>query len=215
MNLRIPHREDPPMEKLLIISYLSPNLFWLYQAVAGAISRQCQLEVEIHQGKYDPLADPLLLHDRLDIAFICGLPLLRHNRQTTHPLKLLAAPIRASDRYQNLPIYFADIVVSAASNLFTLADLEGTRFCYNDPGSNSGYNLLRYKLLQQLPPDRRTSFFCTVQASGSHQTSLQWIATGLADCAAIDSVVMAAELQQFPELTPALRVIESISPWAK
>jgi phosphonate transport system substrate-binding protein len=197
-------------DQLLLISYLSPNLFWYYQAVAQAMSRQCNLGVEILQGESDPLEDPRLQLDQGDLAFLCGLPLIRHNRHTTSPLQLVAAPIVVGDRYQNRPIYFADIVVNATSNFLTLTDLEGTRFCYNDVGSNSGYNLLRSKLLQLLPPDRRRKFFSTVRAAGSHQTSLQWVATGLADCAAIDSVVMAAELRAFPALAQSLRVIESI-----
>jgi phosphonate transport system substrate-binding protein len=117
------------------------------------------------------------------------------------------------DRYLQQPIYFADIVVHADSNFYEFGDLAGSRFCYNDRGSNSGYNLIRYRILlylksQILPPNYR--FFQSSQASGSHQNSLQWIASGLADCAAIDSVVMAAELRQFPELAQSLRVIESI-----
>jgi phosphonate transport system substrate-binding protein len=104
-------------------------------------------------------------------------------------------------------------VVYADSNFYEFSDLAGSRFCYNDRGSNSGYNLIRYRILQHLKSQTlpaNSQFFQSSQASGSHQNSLQWIASGLADCAAIDSVVMAAELRQFPELAQSLRVIESI-----
>ncbi|MEE3720004.1 PhnD/SsuA/transferrin family substrate-binding protein [Tumidithrix elongata RA019] len=134
-----------PTGKFLIVSYLSPNLFWFYQAVARAIRRHTHLEVEIIEGSCDPLDDPLLQNHQLDLAFLCGLPLLRHNRQAARPLQLLAAPVMQGDRYQNLPIYFADIVVHTASHRSTFADLKGTRFCYNDAGSNSGYNRLVWK----------------------------------------------------------------------
>lgn len=194
--------------KLLIVSYLSPNLFWFYKGVARVISHQCNIEVEIIEGNCDPLDDPLLQNDQLDLAFICGLPLLRHNRRVACPLQALAAPVMQGVRYQNLPIYFADIVVNAASKLSTFADLKGARFCYNDVGSNSGYNLLRYRLIQR---SLTSGFFSTVQQSDSHQRSLQWIATGMADCAAIDSVVLEEELLHSPELAQSLRVIESIS----
>jgi phosphonate transport system substrate-binding protein len=200
------------------VSYLSPNLFWFYKAIAEAFERQCKLTVELVEAKCDPLDDKLLQHDQWDIAFICGLPLIRHNRKAAKPLQLLAAPVMLGDRYENQPIYFADIVVNAASNLKRFEDLEGTRFCYNDRGSNSGYNLLRYRLLQHLhreetfsPASRgKTFYFSNVQQSGSHQRSLQWIATGLTDCATIDSVVMETELRQFPELGKSLRIIESM-----
>jgi phosphonate transport system substrate-binding protein len=201
------------MTILKAISYLSPNLFWLYQEVVQAIARRCDCSMELIDATCDPLDDPLLEHDQIDIAFICGLPLIRHNRIAKQPLEILAVPVMQGDRYQQQPIYFADLVVHADSKFYELADLEGSRFCYNDRGSNSGYNLIRYRILQYLksqilPPN--SQFFQSSQASGSHQNSLQWIASGLADCAAIDSIVMAAELRQFPELAQSLRVIESI-----
>ena len=195
------------------ISYLSPNLFWLYQEVVQAIARRCDCHIELIGATCDPLDDPLLEHDQVDIAFICGLPLIRHNRIAKQPLEILAVPVMQGDRYQQQPIYFADIVVHADSNFYEFSDLAGSRFCYNDRGSNSGYNLISYRILQHLKSQTlpaNSQFFQSSQASGSHQNSLQWIASGLADCAAIDSVVMAAELRQFPELAQSLRVIESI-----
>lgn len=195
---------------LRAISYLSPNLFWFYKAIAEAFERKCSLKVELVEAKCDPIDDHLLQHDQWDITFICGLPLIRHNRKAAKPMQLLAAPVMLGDRYENQPIYFADIVVNAASNLKEFEDLEGKRFCYNDKGSNSGYNLLRYRLLQHMQPHHLRQFFSDSQQSGSHQRSLQWIASGLADCATIDSVVMEAELRQFPEVRKSLRIIESM-----
>ena len=201
------------MTSLKAISYLSPNLLWFYQEVIQAIARRCDCLIELIGATCDPLDDPLLEHDQVDIAFICGLPLIRHNRIAKQPLEILAVPVMQGDRYQQQPIYFADIVVRADSNFYELGDLAGSRFCYNDRGSNSGYNLIRYRILQHLKSQTLPAnhqFFQSSQASGSHQNSLQWIASGLADCAAIDSVVMAAELRQFPELAQSLRVISSI-----
>ena len=205
------------MRNLNAVSYLSPNLFWFYRSVSQAIARRCDCKVEIVSADCDPLDDPRLEHNQIDIAFICGLPLIRHNRIAKQPLEILAAPVMQGDRYQQQPIYFADIVVHANSNFYKLADLEGSRFCYNDRGSNSGYNLLRYRLLQHLklqflPQELPANyqFFQSSKASGSHQNSLQWIASGRADCASVDSIVMAAELRQFPDLAQSLRVIESI-----
>jgi len=205
------------MRNLNAVSYLSPNLFWFYRSVSQAIARRCDCKVEIVAADCDPLDDPRLEHNQIDIAFICGLPLIRHNRIAKQSLEILAAPVMQDNRYQQQPIYLADIVVHANSNFYKLADLAGSRFCYNDRGSNSGYNLLRYRLLQHLklqflPQDLPDNyqFFQSSKASASHQNSLQWIASGLADCAAIDSIVMATELRQFPELAQSLRVIESI-----
>jgi len=189
------------------VSYLSPNLFWFYEAIANSISERLNLDVDLIPAECDPLEDPLLQNNQVDLAFICGLPLIRHNRLTSVPLQVLAAPIMKGDRYQSLPIYFSDIVVNADSTLFTFVDLKESRFCYNDAGSNSGYNLIRYQLIQKSLTNR---FFSSVQQSGSHQRSLQWIVSGLADCAVIDSVVLAEELRNLPELAKSIRVIDSM-----
>lgn len=191
-----------------IVSYLSPNLLWFYQAVVDSLSRQLDQKIDLIQATDDPLVDPMLQRDEVDLAFICGLPLLRHNRDAKQPLQLLVAPIMRSPRYQNKPIYFADIVVSRVSQIQILGDLAGKRFCYNDHGSNSGYNLIRYRLIEK---GYYPNFFAKTQASGSHQRSLQWIIEGKTDCAAIDSVVLEEEIRQYPNITKQIRIIESIA----
>jgi phosphonate transport system substrate-binding protein len=110
-------------------------------------------------------------------------------------------------RYQNRPVYFSDIIVKVDSNVMSFDDLAGKTFSYNDLGSNSGYNLVRQRLIQAGYPSR---FFGNVISSGSHQQSIRLVIEGLADCAAIDSTVLEQELFDFPELSHHLRVIDSI-----
>jgi phosphonate transport system substrate-binding protein len=195
--------------KLRLISYLAPNLFWFYEAVGSFLGRVLQVETQVVQSQLDPLEDPLLLQDQLDMAFICGLPFARYQRINAKQLAILVAPVMAETRYQNRPLYFSDVIVQATGGLTTFEDLAGKTFCYNDLGSNSGYNLLRQRLIQSRLPHR---FFGKVIPSGSHQRSIQWVAEGLADCAAIDSTVLEQELRDIPELMTKLRVIESIGP---
>jgi phosphonate transport system substrate-binding protein len=195
--------------QLRLISYLAPNMFWFYQAIAAYLERQLAVETQIHQAEFDPLADPLLLQDQLDLAFICGLPFIRHHRHHPQQLRAIAAPVMQAARYQNRPIYFSDVIVHAASDIDNFAQLTGKTFCYNDLGSNSGYNLLRQKLKQE---GYSANFFGQVLPSGSHQSSMRWVAAGLADCAAIDSTVLEQELQSFPELGSQLRIITSLGP---
>jgi phosphonate transport system substrate-binding protein len=191
------------------VSYLAPNWFWFYEAIAAAFNRALNLNVELSQSQFDPLEDPQLQQDEVDLAFICGLPLMRYQHQSAQQLQALAAPVMRSPRYQDRPVYFSDVIVHAASPITTFADLAGTTFCYNDLGSNSGYNLVRDRLMRsELPPD----FFAKAIASGSHQQSMRWVAESRADCAAIDSTVLERELQQFPDLASQIRVIEAIGP---
>jgi phosphonate transport system substrate-binding protein len=147
--------------------------------------------------------------DRLDIAFICGLPFVQLTLIRSNQLQPLVAPVMQASRYQNCPVYFSDIIVNAESEVKTFDRLAGKVFCYNDPGSNSGYNMVRQRLMQASYP---SSFFGKVIQSGSHQRSIRLVVEGLADCSAIDSTVLEQELRDAPELANHLRVIESIGP---
>jgi phosphonate transport system substrate-binding protein len=196
-------------DKLKLVSYLAPNMFGFYAAVGDYLSRALGVETQLVQSQYDPLEDPMMLCDRLDIAFICGLPFARRHQVASKQLQALVAPVMQHPRYENRPVYFADIIVNKDSNLMTFDDLAGKTLCYNDPGSNSGYNLLRQQLIQGGYP---TQFFGKAIQSGSHQRSIRLVVEGLADCSAIDSTVLEQELHDFPEFSNHLRVIESIGP---
>ncbi|MBW4575824.1 MAG: PhnD/SsuA/transferrin family substrate-binding protein [Aphanothece sp. CMT-3BRIN-NPC111] len=196
-------------EKLRLVSYLAPNMFWFYEAVAAYLGRVFNLETHILQSDYDPLEDLVLLEDKLDIAFICGLPFIRLSQIASNQLVAIVAPVMQASRYQNSPVYFSDIIVNADSGIKTFDDLAGKTLCYNDPGSNSGYNLLRQRLIESGHP---SSFFGKVIQSGSHQRSIRMVIDKLADCSAIDSTVLEQELRDYPELSNHLQVIESIGP---
>ena len=196
-------------EKLRLVSYLAPNMFGFYEAVGAYISRVLGVETQLMQSQYDPLEDPMMLQDQLDIAFICGLPFARRHQVAQHQLQVLVAPVMQAGRYQDRPVYFSDIIVNADSNIQSFDDLAGKTLCYNDPGSNSGYNLVRQRLIQAGYP---SSFFGQVIQSGSHQRSIRLVVDGQADCSAIDSTVLEQELRDWPELSPRLRIIDSIGP---
>ncbi|MDF5712613.1 MAG: PhnD/SsuA/transferrin family substrate-binding protein [Rhizonema sp. NSF051] len=197
----------PESKKLRVVSYLAPNWFGFYKEITAYLNRVLGVETQLHQGECDPLEDSLLLQDQLDLAFICGLPLIRYSLSVPNQLQPLVAPVMQAPRYQNRPVYFSDVIVNAASNLKTLTDLRGKTLCYNDLGSNSGYNLLRHRLIEGGDPQH---FFSKVIHSGSHQLSIRWVGEGLADCAAIDSVVLEQELRNIESYH--LRVVEVLGP---
>jgi phosphonate transport system substrate-binding protein len=196
-------------KKLRVVSYLAPNWFSFYEAILAYLRRVLGVQTEFHQAECDPLEDPLLLLDQLDLAFICGLPLIRYCQVVSDQLQTLVAPVMLSPRYQNRPIYFSDVIVNAASHLNMFEDLPGKTFCYNDPGSNSGYNLLWYRLIKS---GHSQDLFTKAIQSGSHQQSIRLVIDGTADFAAIDSIVLEQELRNLPEIKKHLRVVEVLGP---
>jgi len=195
------------LDKLSLVSYLAPNMFWFYSAVGAYLSRVLNVKVDIVQSPDDPLKDPLLIEARLDIAFICGLPFFRNHRVALNQFKAIVAPVMQAKRYQNRPVYFSDIIVAANNSFAVLDDLTGKTWCYNDPGSNSGYYLLLHRLIEA---GKNSSFLGKAIQSSSHQRSIQLVAEGIVDYAAIDSTVLEQELYNSPALANRLRIIESI-----
>lgn len=145
----------------------------------------------------------------LDVAWICGAPYVRRMMISTPVIELLAAPVWRAPRYQDQPVYFSDIVVRADSALHSFADLRDASFAYNEPGSLSGYEVVRHHLAML---GAMRGYFGRVVASGAHLLSLQMILTGQIDAAAIDSTVLENEMESHAELAQLLRRVDVLGP---
>jgi phosphonate transport system substrate-binding protein len=195
--------------QLRAVSYLAPNLFWFYEAICTALSRAIGAQSTLVQSAYDPVEDPALQADEVDLAFMCGLPFMLRSQNAPNQFAVLGAPVPQLDRYQDQPVYFADVIVKADSPAQQFGDLAGKTLCYNNLTSNSGYNLLRGWMAES---GLTNGFFGEVIPSGSHQKSIRWVVEGQADCSAIDSTVLEQELRDKPDLAAKVRICLSIGP---
>lgn len=202
------------MDRLNGLSYLSPNLLWFYQAVGEYLKREWALDLHVSASANDPLEDPALIKAEADVVFVCGLPLMQlsqqRDQQPFSQYAAICAPVMQAERYHDQPVYFSDVVVRADNPAQTFADLAELTLSYNEPGSNSGYNTLRYRLIQG---GYTNGFFGKVIQSGAHLRSLELILSGQADCSAIDSIVLEQAIRTTPGLADQLRVIESLGPY--
>jgi phosphonate transport system substrate-binding protein len=88
--------------------------------------------------------ESLLDAGRIHVAWICGLPYVwKADRPRPH-IELLAGPVMQDASYEDRPVYFSDVVVRRDSESTTFADLRGASWAYDEPGSYSGYNVVRY-----------------------------------------------------------------------
>ena len=85
-----------------------------------------------------------------------------------------------------------------------LAGLRGRRCVVNERDSNSGMNLLRVTIAQVANGE---PFFASVAESGSHLRSVEMVASGEADVAAIDCVSFAHFQRLYPSLVAGVRVL--------
>lgn len=138
-----------------------------------------------------------LLAQRLEFAWICGLPYVANRAR----LELTAAPL-----YQGKPLYRAYLIVPARdTETNTLTDLRGRVFAYADPDSNSGFLVPRYELVRQgIDPD--TFFRMTFFTSG-HRNAIEAVSVGLAEGAYVDGYIWESMQRFNPEITRRTRVV--------
>lgn len=143
----------------------------------------------------------------ISLGWICGRPYVALAGNA--PLSLLVAPVMAEARYGDKPIYYSDVIVRAGDPARTFADLRGRHWVYNEPGSQSGYHVMRHHLATL---GETTSFFGRASASGAHVRSIEMVLDGSADTSAIDSTVLEWEMERRPQLAVLLRIVAVLGP---
>lgn len=144
-------------------------------------------------------------HPGLLFGQACEYPISKSFRRH---LRLLATPrYRAPGCHETT--YRSAIVVGAKEPADSLQGLHGRRCVVNEPDSNSGMNLLRAALA---PISGGARFFQSVVFSGSHRKSIELIAAGEADVAAIDCVTLEHLRRTHRALISQVRVIDWTPP---
>lgn len=134
------------------------------------------------------------------LAQACGYPYMKALR----PHAALVATPRYDAPGCEGPFHRSAVVVRRSQQAAGLQDMRGSRLALNSPSSGSGMNLLRAAVARHAD---RQPFFASVAVTGSHAASVEAVATGAADVAAIDAVTW-AHLGTFrAELTRSLRVL--------
>ena len=193
------------MHTIKLVSMMSDNARPTYQAIAGYLGDHAGIRAMLVTDATWQEQEQLLDQGRAEVGFVCGLPYTRK----LHRVELLAAPVMCAARYRGRPIYFSDVVVRADSAFRRFADLRGAGLAYNDAGSFSGYAVLGAHLAAL---GAASGYFGSAVESGAHLCSLQLVAEGAVDAAAIDSVVLELEFTRRPELSAQFRVVEAIGP---
>lgn len=144
---------------------------------------------------HDAWLDPRLL-----FAQTCGFPFVKHLRGK---VRLVATPVYEAPGCDGSGMCSVIVVRKdgAPTNLATCA---GLRAAINEPGSNSGYNLLRAAVA---PHAGGKAFFSAVVETGGHIASIEAVRTGRADIAAIDCITYDLLRRHAPERIDGLAVI--------
>ena len=198
------------------MTYLSPGIpkaFFeaVVEYVRRALGQRALLSVESRFSGPARGADDPFSRGEVDVGFMCAPSFFWLRELKGPPVELIgAAPVFRDGRALGQPVYFSEVVVRRESQVRSFSELRGCSWAYNDPCSLSGYyNLL--KKLMEIGEDGR--FFDRVRCSESHFNSMEMVASGEMDAAAIDSNVLRIKLRSAPGLLKRLRVIETWGPF--
>lgn len=197
------------MESLSFTSIQSENADFFCRKIAGYVSARLGIRTEFVDNIPWQERERLLDAGEIHVGWICGLPYVRKADREQPGVRLLAAPVMQEVRYQKRPIYYSDVIVHRQSDFHSFKDLRGASWAYNEPHSQSGYNLTRYHLATL---GANSGYFGRVVQAGSHLRSLEMVLARHVDASAIDSTVLELELADDSELQGELRIVEVLGP---
>lgn len=216
IDLSIVHEHDAinneTAVKAAIASVVSPKeSYAYYEEMVQYISKKLGGTVKIVQKRSYSEVNELIKNNEIDFAFVCSGAYIDGNKE--FGMKLLVAP-----KMYGRTTYNSYIIVQNNSNYTNFIELRGKRFAFSDPLSNSGklYPAYRLALMNETPESffgadekgRNNSFF-----TYSHDSSIISVAEGLAEGAAVDSLVYEYMRNTKPEVISKTRMLEFSPPF--
>ena len=194
---------QPPL-RVAIAAVISPKgTVESYAPFLDYLARRTGRPVELVQRQTYAEVNNLVRDGDVDLALVCtGAYVQGHD---AFGMELLAAPQVGGET-----VYYSYIIVPADSPAQSLADLRGKTFAFTDPLSNSG-RLMPVYLLWQMG-ETPESFFEQTIYTYSHDNSINAVAEGLVDGAAVDSLVYEYALSRDPGLADRVRVVARSEP---
>jgi phosphonate transport system substrate-binding protein len=166
----------------------------LVEKVAGCIGREAAF---ILRPSYADVRRALE-QGRVDVAFVCTGTYI--HAMPGGKIRLLVQP-----EFENGLQYRSLLIVPAGSSAEQLADLRGATMAFTDPESNTGCLVPSVTLARQ--GSDPASFFGRVVFTGSHDRSIQSVALGLVDAAAVDALIWESLKLEDRSLDARVRVI--------
>ncbi len=186
--------------RVAVAAVLSPTgTIDSYQPFLAYLQRKTGLPTTLVQRKNYQEINDLLARAVVDVGFICTGAYRDSARR--QDLELLVVPrINGKTTYRSL------IIAPATASTKSFDDLRCKRFAFTDPLSNSGYHY-PLSLLHRLGEQPET-FFARTFFTYSHDRSIAAVMEGMADGAAVDSLIFDFARQHNPRIVQQIAVID-------
>ncbi|HWR59389.1 MAG TPA: phosphate/phosphite/phosphonate ABC transporter substrate-binding protein [Thermodesulfovibrionales bacterium] len=147
----------------------------------------------------------LLEKGDIDAAFVCSGPYV--DGRKAFGLELVAAP-----QAYGGTVYYSYIIVAKNSPISNFKGLRGKKFAFTDPLSNTGKLVPTFMLAQM--NETPETFFKSYTYTKSHDKAIKAVALGMADGAAVDSLIWEYLNRTKPEVTSKTRIMTKSAPYA-
>ncbi len=175
-----------------------------YQPLLDYLEEQTGRPVELVQRRTYAETNDLIRRGDVELAFVCTSAYVAGH--DSFGMELLVAPV-----VQGEIVYYSELIVAADSPAKSIADLRGGVFAFTDPMSFTGRVYPAY-LVQQLG-ETPELFFARTFYTYSHDDAIRAVAQGLADGAAVDSLVLQLALDRNPGLRERIKIIDRSPPF--
>jgi phosphonate transport system substrate-binding protein len=170
-----------------------------YSPFLSYLEKKLNRPIELVQRRTYLEVNDLIEHGEVDLAFVCTSAYIQGH--DSFGMELLVAP-----QVGGKTTYKSYLIVPTSSNAQNMDDLRGKVFAFTDPISLSGRVYPTY-LVQQLglTPE---GFFARTFYTYSHDEAIRAVASGVADGAAVDSLVYDYAVARDPSLAGKVKVIQ-------
>lgn len=169
-----------------------------YSSLLNYLEKKLNRPIELVQRRTYLEINDLIEHGEVDVAFVCTSAYVEGH--DTFGMELLVAP-----QVNGEVTYNSVLIVSSSSAAQNMSDMRGKIFAFTDPISLSGRVYPTY-LVHELgfTPEE---FFARTFFTYSHDEAIRAVASGVADGAAVDSLVYEFAIARDPSLAEKTRVI--------
>jgi phosphonate transport system substrate-binding protein len=182
------------------------DTFAAYSRLFERLEAKLEVAIELVQRRTYQEINELLATGQLDAALVCTGGYVDLDRRSPGSVEVVAVPV-----VHGRTTYQSYVIVPAGSAAHDVAGLRGKRFAFTDDLSLSGFAYPSH-LLRRMGADAGT-FFGSVTFTHSHDRSVDAVAKGVVDGAAVDSLIYDELVRSSPEVRTATRVIHRSPPY--
>lgn len=197
--------EDQTAIRIAVAAMISPkDTYRYYVELLNLIGDDVGRKVTFIQKKTYGEVNQMLASNKLDLAFVCSGPYIFGKND--FGMEIIAVPV-----CHGKSVYYSYFIVSKTSGIDSFDGLKGKTFAFTDPLSNTGCLVPTYYLAKR--NETPESYFGKTFFTHSHDNSIQAVADGIADGAAVDSLIFEFMQETNPHSTEKISVIEKSPPY--